>query len=71
MCVYVCGGFREMLWGLKYPPPNFHHEQVRKLVEVVVQVQLHLFIGNERLKITRGIVNLIQELLVLAENLLK
>ena len=28
-------------WVLKHPPPKFYNEQVRKLLEAVVQVQLY------------------------------
>jgi len=31
-----------VLWGMKQPPPNFYHEQARKLVGAV-QVQLHTY----------------------------
>ena len=38
---------QERIWGggvfgaLKHPPPKFYNEQTRKLLEAVVQVQLH------------------------------
>ena len=30
-----------VLGGLKHPSPTFYNEQARKLLEAVVQVQLH------------------------------
>ena len=35
------GGGGGVLGELKHPPPNFYNEQARKLLEAVVQVQLH------------------------------
>ena len=35
------GGFRGVLAALKHPPPKFYNEQARKLLEAVLQVQLH------------------------------
>ena len=36
-----------MLGGLKHPPPKFYNEQARKLLEAVVQVQLHLYMYGQ------------------------
>ena len=35
------GGGGGVLGALKHPPPKFYNEQVRKLLEAVVQVQLY------------------------------
>ena len=35
------GGGGGVLGALKHPPPKFYNEQARKLLEAVVQVQLH------------------------------
>ena len=37
----IKGGFRGVLGALKHHPPKFYNEQARKLLEAVVQVQLH------------------------------
>ena len=47
--------------GAEAPPSKF---LARRLVEAVVQV-LYTFMGNEKLKIKRGIVTFIQESLIL------
>ena len=50
-----------MLWGLKHPLKFF----TISIVEAGCSCILHTFMGNEKLKITRGIVILIQEFLIL------
>ena len=38
------GEFRGGALGAEAPPPKFYHVQAKKLLEVAVQMQLHLII---------------------------